>query len=312
VNYGVNTYVLWLLKLLLFVLLAWFVVNRLFVENNASQQWHLFCANFAAGRFYVFLMAAILMPVNWLLETAKWRILLNSHMPFKTLLKSVIAGITLGFITPGRAGEFVGRVVFLDAYSKTRGFYLSSMGGFAQTAASLIIGVPFVYIWSGTPQWGLAATGVGVIYLLAFFRFDLLNRLMASIPLLRRYGLIMGPGNLPNIRAQLLTLFISLIRFATYTLQYVLLLDFFGVQNEYWKLATYSIVYLLAQTFSPLMPLLDMGYRSGSALLIFKPLTADNLAVLSAVMTVWLINLVIPALAGYWFIFRKTNLKWTL
>ncbi len=311
-NYWDSRKTILLLKLLLFVLLAWFVAERLFIRNNLHEQWLLFKANFATHKFYLFVIAFVLMPVNWLLETAKWKILLDGKVPFKLLIKSVVAGITLGFITPGRTGEFIGRVIFLDDYSKTKGFYLSSLGGFAQTAASLVTGMPFVYMWSGDARWGEATMGIAVVYLLAFFRFDVLNRLLASVPVLQRYGLTITQNDLPGIDAQMLTLFISFIRFLTYVLQYVLLLDFFGLDFNYLALTTHSVVFLLAQTFSPLMPLLDISFRSGSALLIFHQLTPNNLAVLSAVMLVWVINLVIPALVGYWFIFRKTNLKWAL
>ena len=311
-NYWDNRKTIILLKLLLFALLAWFVADRLFIQNDPNVQWILFKSNFATGKFYLFLIAAALMPANWLLETAKWQVLLNTRAPLKLLFKSVVAGITIGFITPGRSGEFVGRILFLDDYSKTKGFYLSSIGGFAQTAASLVLGVPFVYWWSNNPAWAETTMGVAVVYLLAFFRFDVLNLLIASVPFLQRYGLIITQRDLPSIGAQVITLALSFIRFLVYAMQYVLLLDFFGVDAPYLALATHSVVFLLAQTFSPLMPLLDVGYRSGSALLIFKQLTVNNLAVLSAVMTVWVINLVIPALAGYWFIFRKSNIKWTL
>ena len=126
------------------------------------------------------------MPVNWLLETLKWRILLNGTTNFSNLLKSVVAGITVGFVTPGRTGEFLGRVMFLDEENKTRAFYLSSLGGFAQTAASLMIGAPLVYWWSNSLLLTYITVAFAVIYLLIYFRFDWLNRLISSIELLNR------------------------------------------------------------------------------------------------------------------------------
>lgn len=304
--------VLLALKIALFLLLLWFVIDKVFIENDIHSQWTLFKQNFSGKKAWLFLIAVALMPVNWMLETIKWRILLNAKVPLLQLIKSIVAGITMGFVTPGRSGEFIGRVVFLEDYSKTRGFYLSSLGGLAQTAASLFIGVPFVFMWSGDRYLAETTMGVAVIYLLAFFRFDLLNRVIASIPILKRYGLIIMEKDLPSIGAQTITLLYSFIRFLTYSLQYVLLLVFFGVSGNFRDLMSHSVVYLLAQTFSPLMPLLDVSFRTGTALLIFKDMTADNLAVLSAVLMVWMINLVIPALAGYWFILRKTKFNWAL
>ena len=299
--------ILFLLNVLLFSLLGCFVVNRLFVQNDFKAQATYFIAHIHTGGFYLFVLALLLMPVNWLLETLKWKILLNSKTSVSALLKSIIAGITIGFVTPGRTGEFLGRVIFLDEENKTRAFYLSSLGGFAQTAASLMVGAPFVYYWSYSQLLTGATTGLATAYLLVYFRFDWLNRFLLSIPLLSRSGLTIGQEELPPPDRQIQALALSAVRFGVYLFQYVLLLDFFGVKNDYASLTVHSVVFLLAQTFSPLMPLLDVSFRSGSALFIFQDVTSNNLSVLSAVTMVWLVNLVIPALAGYFFILKKTG-----
>lgn len=55
-------------------------------------------------------------------------------------MKGVIAGVTFGFVTPGRSGEFIGRVLYLDDKDKTKVFYLTGIGGIAQTAITLLAG----------------------------------------------------------------------------------------------------------------------------------------------------------------------------
>ena len=245
------------------------------------------------------------MPLNWGLETIKWKVLLRSEVPLIRLLKSIVAGITVGFVTPGRTGEFAGRVMFLNDNNGAKVFYLSSIGGMAQTAASLVIGVPFVFIWSNNVFITEIVTASAAVYLLAFFRFDLLNRLLSSLTFLQKYGLIIENGDLPVIETQVYVLTLSALRFAVYSLQYVLLLMFFGVSANLLALFTHSIVYLLAQTFSPLMPLLDFSYRGATALYVFKNFSNNNIAILSTVMIVWLINLVVPAIIGYLFILKR-------
>ena len=287
--------------------MSWFVVNRLFIKNDFKSQFQFFIENLQAGRFCFLIIAVLLMPINWMIETLKWKILLGSKTPYWALLKSVVAGISVGFVTPGRSGEFMGRVLFLEDDNKTKAFYISSIGGFAQTAASLVTGVPFVYLWSGSQLLTEITAGAAAIYILVYFRFDLLNRLIASIPVLQKYGLTIGYNDIPDINVQVKGLLLSFLRFFIYSSQYVLLLLFFGAGNEVLQLTVHSIVFLLVQTFSPLMPLLDISFRNGSALYVFKNYTADNLAVLSAVTMVWLLNLVVPAIAGYLFIFKR---KW--
>ena len=297
------------LKVLLFLLMSWFIINQLFLKNDFKTQLTFCLQHLRGDRFYLFVLALLLMPVNWGLETLKWKMLLKTQVPFIRLLQSVIAGITVGFVTPGRTGEFIGRVMFLNDDNKSRIFYLSSIGGLAQTAASLIIGVPFVFIWRNDPFITEIVIGSAAVYLFAFFRFDLLNKFISSWPFLQRYGLIIEQGDLPQIKTQLWVLLLSFLRFGVYTIQYVLLLVFFGVGTNSIALFTHSIVYLLAQTFSPLMPLLDFSYRGATALYVFNNISNNNVAILSTVMIVWLVNLVVPALIGYLFILKRKAIR---
>jgi hypothetical protein len=289
--------------------MSWFIVDQLFLKNHFRAQL-AFCVEHLRGdRFYLLVIAILLMPVNWGLETLKWKILLRSDVPVIRLLQSIIAGITVGFVTPGRSGEFIGRVMFLNDDNRSKVFYLSSIGGLAQTAASLIVGVPFVLIWRNDIFITEIVAGSALIYLLAFFRFDLLNRLISRWAFLRRYGLTIEQEDLPELNRQLWVLALSFLRFGVYLIQYVLLLMFFGLDAGSLALFTHSVVYLLAQTFSPLMPLLDFSYRGASALYVFKDISTNNIAVLSAVMMVWLINLVVPAVIGYLFILKRKAIR---
>ena len=304
-----NRFAVILFKILLFALMSWFIINQLFLKNDFNTQLTYFLNNLKGNRLYLFIAVLFLMPVNWGLETIKWRMLLRAKTPLLILLQSIIAGITVGFVTPGRSGEFVGRVMFLNEGNKSKVFYLSSIGGLAQTAASLVIGVPFIYLWRNDLFLAQIVTGCALVYLLAFFRFDILNRLLSKWSFLQRYGLLIEHGDLPDIQTQVRVLVLSMLRFAVYLFQYVLLLIFFGVGTNMLDLFTHSVAYLLAQTFSPLMPILDFSFRGATALYVFKDFSNNNIAVLTTVMLVWLINLVIPAVMGYLFILKRKEVK---
>ena len=292
------------LKLSLFVLMVWFIADRLFLKNNFKQQADFFLLNFKTENSYLFLVAILLMPVNWILETIKWRLLIKSAEPFPHLLKSIIAGVTLGFVTPGRSGEFVGRVLFVSEENKAKIFYLSSIGGIAQSVATLVAGVFFVFVWSGNSFFYGITIGVAVVFLLVYFRFYLLNQLISSNSFLAKHSLVIGEEELPSMLTQLQVLLLSFVRFGVYLLQYVLLMLFFGVSSNFWLMLINSGVFLVAQTFSPMMPFIDLSYRGGTALYVFADFT-NSLGVLSAVMMVWLINLVFPSVIGYFFILNR-------
>jgi hypothetical protein len=301
---------LWLaFKAALFVVMSWFIISRILLQDDFAAQLKFFTAQLRVSNIYFLVAATLLMPLNWLLETIKWRRLLQSTEPLTELLKAVLAGITLGFITPGRSGEFVGRVFFTSEERKAKIFYLSTIGGIAQSVATLVFGVFFVAQWSNDFFINGITIGLATAFALLYFRFDLLNHIISALPFLQQHQLIITNNELPVLSVQLTVLFLSAIRFAVYVMQYALLLFFFGVSAGFYALAVHSGVFLAIQTFSPLMPLLDVSYRGGTALFVFKNLSNNNIAVLTSVLVVWILNLVIPAVLGYLFILKKKNLQ---
>jgi hypothetical protein len=245
------------------------------------------------------------MPVNWLLETVKWKWLIRSQAPFLNLLKSIIAGVTLGFITPARSGEFIGRVMFLDEEDKAKVFYLSVVGGIIHTAITLAAGALCISFWSKDLFWSGAATGAAVGFLLLYFRYDLFNNIISSIPFLERKRFILHNKQLPDFATQINVLLITLMRYGVYILQYILLQMFFGVSDNFFLLLVHNGVFFLFHSFSPLMPFLDFSFRGGLALYVFQDVTSNNIAVLSAVLWAWFMNLVVPAIIGYLFILNR-------
>lgn len=297
-------------KAFVFVLMAGFIIQALFLQNDFAQQVALFRNNFRADRAGLLLAAVLLMPFNWLLETYKWKILLGNHSTrFLPLLKGVLAGITFGFITPGRSGEFFGRVLYAEQSNRTEAFYLSTIGGMAQTTVTLMAGIYFISYWKTDSFLSGLAIGLCGIFLLLYFRFDWLQRGLKSVPFLQRKQWIIREEELPDIRRQSIVLLLSFFRYGIYLLQYCLVFGFFAVAENFLTLLVHSGVLLLVQSFSPLMPLLDLGYRGGSALYVFKNVSDNHLAVVVASLTVWFINLAVPALIGYLVIFRKNNFK---
>lgn len=293
------------LKALVFVLMSWFIINTLFVRNDFAQQWQVFVQNLKGAKAYVPVLLVLLMPLNWFLEAMKWRLLMKedwSEMP--ALMKGVLAGVTFGFITPGRSGEFVGRVMFSKREEKAKSFYLSSIGGIAQMAVTVAFGAILIQGWLADVFISGIVTGVAIVFLLLYFRFDWLNSFLLSITKLQQYNLTINNSELPPVNVLLKVLGLSALRYGVYLLQYVLAFAFMGVSTNWVLLLTHSGTLLLLQSFSPLMPLLDVSFRGGAALYVYSQVAANGIAVVSAALLVWLVNLVIPALAGYVFILR--------
>ncbi|MBS1614034.1 MAG: flippase-like domain-containing protein [Bacteroidetes bacterium] len=301
-----NRHLLLAAKAAIFVLMAWLIADRLFLQNDIDNQWQLFTQHINGERFYLFIIAILFMPLNWVLETVKWRILLqSSYAPFKELMKGVIAGVTFGFVTPGRSGEFIGRVLYLNEQDKTKVFYLTGIGGIAQTAVTLLVGSLCLNVLVDDVFIQGIAMGLALICTLFYFRFDLLNRLINSFPFLVRKGLTIHNTEIPSTNLLLKVFGISAARYGVYLLQYVAVFMFFGVSTNALLLTAHNAVLLLVQSFSPLLPFMDISFRGGSALWVYGNISQNNIAILTAALSIWVINLVLPAVIGYVFIVRK-------
>ena len=69
-------------------------------------------------------------------------------------------------------------------------------------------------------------------------------------------------------------------------------------------MAMISVIFL-TQTVLPSIAILDLGIRGNIAMFILKPFTDHLLGVVAAALALWLINLVIPSIIGYYYISKK-------
>ncbi|MFC1726341.1 lysylphosphatidylglycerol synthase domain-containing protein, partial [candidate division KSB1 bacterium] len=62
----------------------------------------------------------VLLPANLVLQSLRWKTLLDStgkYIGFKDLIRSVLTGIAIGSITPGKVGE-IGKAFFIKGIDK--------------------------------------------------------------------------------------------------------------------------------------------------------------------------------------------------
>ena len=105
-------------------------------------------------QFWWLAAVLVLLPVNWLLEAIKWR-MLTANVQKITLgfsIKAVLVGISTGFFTPNRIGELVGRVMYLNVENRKAGVTMSVVNSLTQNLVLVLCGVPacFIYFYSTT------------------------------------------------------------------------------------------------------------------------------------------------------------------
>lgn len=307
-----------LIGLGLIILLAWQLSQR----EQLEQWWQDLQLSLSNGNALAYLLPAVaLMPLNWTLETLKWRQLLGRKggLSWRETWASVLAGISVSLATPNRIGEYGGRAMVAPAEQAVKIIWTSILGSLCQWTAFVICGWPSLcfwlrswYNWPATSTYLLALSLpvlVGFVWLV-LFRLDIRARLSRTFGhrpwwrWLRRQ--LRGVANI-SYTAALQALLLAISRFVLYCFQFLLLLWFFGASLSLVDGMSGIFSIYLIQAGIPLPPGLSVISRSEIAVLFWNGAAVSPLTIVSATFSVYLLNLVVPAILGTWVILRKNK-----
>ena len=290
------------LALLLFI--AWKIRNA-FSGNEFDE--------IAFKSIPLLIFAIVLMPLNWFLESLKWKLQLDKIEPHGLWQSvcSVLAGISTSIITPNRLGNFIGRSFTIDKSLRTKAIVSTIHGNLAQFMASILfglIGLLFLNFSNGyVSATTVLTSGIVIISLglLIYFR----PKTVDFVPLSKMYSDQMLSGidtiQRTSFGFKLTILVLSLARYLVYLIQfYILLLCFGGEIEPQVFIPAIAVVYLITS----IVPSIFFGklfVREVSALFVLTSYGVATPVILLTVFVLWLINLALPALAGGVILFKS-------
>ncbi|MHA6248145.1 lysylphosphatidylglycerol synthase domain-containing protein [Pontibacter sp. CAU 1760] len=267
--------------------------------------------------YALLLCAVVLIPVNWGFEAGKWQLLGQrvEPMAFWQAYRAVMVGLTLGFITPNRLGDYAGRVLELKSQQRLEAIGAIFMGRFCQLVATVLAGTLgltyFVYnfYWQQYPAVFMSVMVLFIAFvaitLSLLYNARAMVALVSAVRPLKRfvpYIAIMSAYTRPELNKLLV---LSLGRYFVFLIQFVLLLMFFGVKLS--LLAYFcgvSGTFFLKSVVPSVSLISDLGVRELSAMFLFGMLGQGRLEVLSASLTLWLLNIAVPSAFGLYFVLR--------
>ena len=281
--------------------------------GELTTQWK----NMPLAQFWWLAAALGLLPLNWLLEAIKWRMLVKNIQPvsFKTSTKAVLAGVSTGFFTPNRVGEVVGRMAFMNAGNRKPAFTLSILNSLTQNLVIIVCGVPSAILFfivtqksidTETARYLLLA--IGAMFTLALLSFGL-PRLSRFITTKMSDQISVFVSSLVDYRfVDLLRItFVSLMRYIVFCIQLFLMLRFFDVRPEFWQaLIGISASYLFI-TFTPSVAFSEAAVRSSFAVLFIGAFSNNVVGIALAGVLIWMVNSVVPMLVGSVVMIRKSD-----
>lgn len=259
--------------------------------------------------FIFFVVVMLMMPINWWLEAKKWQILTSYTTKLKTrnAIKSVLSGLTTGYITPNRIGEFAGRIQYLPKEKQWEGIGLSIMNGITQTmiiSSFGIISALFYFLnwkkFSTFQYYLLVVFAILILLFTIYFFFPKWIKKYENSEKKWMIKFIRAAGSISDftINEHLGVLGISAIRYFVFVGQYLLMLLFLQIDVSFYEaILAISTTYLII-TFTPSFTVTEPAIRGSAAVLVFGAITHNEIGIILASVLLWIVNFVIPLLIG--------------
>ncbi len=304
-----------IIKIAIVAFAFWFIYRKL-TNHNDLREFITLLHNIPLQQIWLVLGSVfMLMLFNWGLEAVKWQKLIYKieQISLWRSIESVFCGLTWAVFTPNRLGEYGGRVFFLSPKRRVIGVVAMTVGNIGQLVLTNVFGaiVVCVFVYRFIPLEPIifaAVSGLALIFALFFlvfyFNIKWLNSLLLSIKITRKYKKFYAVLARYKKVELLKILLFCLARYAVFTTQYLIMFLWLVPHLSIANIVMLVPILFFVQSTLPSLDLLDIGIRSVTALFFFKYVTNQNTAVVACIASIWLINIIIPAILGLYFVFK--------
>ena len=311
-NKNIKIFINYFLGPLLFIWLSWSIYQHIRTQPNLAISWQYIKQSFEGPLLWNLVLVVLLMIVNWSIEAWKWKLAVRKVQPlsFGKAFRAILSGVSFSVSTPNRMGEYVGRVLYMNDGNRLRAISLTIVCSMSQLIITLLMGIvgllvflPKVHSAEFVSVFWVKVLLYGVLIALFiltvfYFRLGWLVKWVEKLPGNHRFNYLVNAVEDVNATVLFQLLSLSVVRFFVFGIQYYLLFRLFGVEIDWWQGFWATSVTFLVLAIIPTIALLEVVQRSTVALKIFGLLTTNELGIGLTTITVWFINLIIPALIG--------------
>ena len=311
-NKSTKIFINYLLGPLLFFWLLWSIYQQVQHQPQLGTSWIHIKEAFTSSKVFYLVGIVLLMLVNWGIEAVKWQLLVSAVHPmrFITAFEAVLSGVSFSVTTPNRIGDYLGRMLYMPDGKRLKIISLTLVGSVSQLLVTLVAGtISFFLLRHYLLQAGMLGT---IAYQFAFFALlfvcAILTMLYLNVVaiekwlerLLRKTSYLYLIEGLRSLGMQRLLrlLLLSVGRYSVFVIQYILAFYLFDVEVSLIHTVAVMGLVFLALAIIPSVVLLEVGIRGQVSLKLIGLFTVNSLGILLTSVTVWFINLVIPAVAG--------------
>ncbi|PKA82589.1 lysylphosphatidylglycerol synthase-like protein [Ulvibacter sp. MAR_2010_11] len=297
-------YLLVTLKVFVLGITFWYIYSKV-SDTNAETITTLTEAIQHKNSWILFVFVG-LAGINWILEILKWQTVIApvKQLTFWEALKQSLMALTTSLATPNRIGDYGAKAYFYAAGTRKKVLLLNFFSNVSQMAVTLIFGILglLIVISKYSLSFSVLKIAAFVVALTVLFVVGYLFKekelLIKGLSIKKVIDFI---KKLPaSLRVKVW--FLSLLRYACFTYLFLLLLRYFEVDIAFSQAYPLIFAMYLLVSLIPTLFIFDVVIRGGVAVWLFSLAGVPELAVLCTVLVMWLLNFVIPALLGSFFV----------
>ncbi|NUM31157.1 MAG: flippase-like domain-containing protein [Bacteroidetes bacterium] len=273
--------------------------------------------------WHLLVLVMLLFFINWGIEAYKWKFIIRKtqKISFLKSFAAVLGGVAVSSFTPNRTGEFAGRMLFLKNKLIPEIITLTIFGSISQLFITFLAGLPGFYIFLSTTNYisfinfknFLILFLFFAVVVILFFLFNLNKIKGLSKKLIIRNNILTQITHafaLLNLKDICILLSLSFFRYLVFLLQFAILLQYFKINLEFNQVLLILPAIFLFQTVIPSFLLSEIGIRMSIAITLLAPLGFAHKNIIASSTLLWIINIMIAAIAGALAIlFYKTSKK---
>ena len=309
-----------LLKITIVVLAFYFLYHQVVSKKSFDGFDLLFIKQTIFKNQGLIILVFFMMFFNWFLEAVKWKFLIKKieKVSMLTAFRAVFSGITVSVFTPNRVGEYGGRVFCLEKADRIQAVLITVLGSMAQLLTTIFFGsMGILFLNNYIPELEklyhemdfsypllfFMLLFLNILLLLLFHNISVISNLMDKFNWLSKYKKYKEVFTYYNAQELMMVFLLSIFRYAIFTTQFFILLKLFAVDISYFDAIVLSMVMLFTISVIPTIAISEIGVRGSVALYLFSLVSANAIGILSATFLLWVINLLLPAIIGTFFVF---------
>lgn len=253
------------------------------------------------------LFLIILSGFNWFFEILKWQTLVSyvKAISFKNALEQSLGALTASILTPNRIGEYGAKAIYYSTSFRKKIVLLNLLGNIMQMSMTVLFGSVGIIIFTQTYPIEFNFLKIGkfiviliIISLFAFFLFQDKNFKIKGYSI---NDVLNFYKKIPRSRL-IISSFLSFVRYIIFSFQWYYLLQIFGVNVSYYNaMVVITTMYFFASII-PTIFIFDVVVKGSVAVYLFSIIGVNELTILCIIMTMWLLNVVLPSVFGSYYV----------